>query len=88
VDMHATDLVGINGITRVLLVCTCQRGVPSRPRTVTFNIHNYTRHCAVRNVKNTVSASYIHYEISGSALHRKIQNIWTRKEVDSRKLHN
>jgi hypothetical protein len=27
VDMHATDLVGINGITRVLLVYTCQQGV-------------------------------------------------------------
>jgi hypothetical protein len=24
VDMHATDLVGINGITRVLLVYSCQ----------------------------------------------------------------
>jgi hypothetical protein len=25
--MHATDLVGINGITRVLLVYSCQQGV-------------------------------------------------------------
>jgi hypothetical protein len=30
VDMHATDLVGINGITRVLLVHTCQQGVCPR----------------------------------------------------------
>jgi hypothetical protein len=28
--MHATDLVGINGITRVLLVYTCQQGVYPR----------------------------------------------------------
>jgi hypothetical protein len=28
--MHATDLVGINGITRVLLVHTCQQGVYPR----------------------------------------------------------
>jgi hypothetical protein len=26
-DMHATDLVEINGITRVLLVYTCHQGV-------------------------------------------------------------
>jgi hypothetical protein len=30
VDMHATDLVGINGITRVLLVYTCQQDVYPR----------------------------------------------------------
>jgi hypothetical protein len=30
VDMHATDLVGINGITRVLLLYTCQQGVYPR----------------------------------------------------------
>jgi hypothetical protein len=29
-DMHATDLVGIDGITRVLLVYTCQQGVYHR----------------------------------------------------------
>jgi hypothetical protein len=29
-DMHATDLVGINGIARVLLVYTCQQGVYPR----------------------------------------------------------
>jgi hypothetical protein len=29
-DMHATDLVGLNGITRVLLVYTCQQGVYPR----------------------------------------------------------
>jgi hypothetical protein len=28
--MHAADLVGINGITRVLLVYICQQGVYSR----------------------------------------------------------
>jgi hypothetical protein len=28
--MHAKDLVGINGITRVLLVYTCQQGVYPR----------------------------------------------------------
>jgi hypothetical protein len=28
--MHATDLVGINGITRVLLVYSCQQGVYPR----------------------------------------------------------
>jgi hypothetical protein len=30
VDMHATDLVGINGITRVLLVYSRQQGVYPR----------------------------------------------------------
>jgi hypothetical protein len=30
VDMHATDLVGTNGITRVLSVYTCQQGVYPR----------------------------------------------------------
>jgi hypothetical protein len=30
VDMHATDLVGINGITLVLSVYTCQQGVYPR----------------------------------------------------------
>jgi hypothetical protein len=30
VDLHATDLVKINGITRVLLVHTCQQGVYRR----------------------------------------------------------
>jgi hypothetical protein len=29
-DMHAVDLVEINGITRVLLVYTCQQGVYPR----------------------------------------------------------
>jgi hypothetical protein len=29
-DMHAMDLVGINVITRVLLVYTCQQGVQLR----------------------------------------------------------
>jgi hypothetical protein len=29
-DMHATDLVGINGITPVLLVYSCQQGVYPR----------------------------------------------------------
>jgi hypothetical protein len=29
-DMHATDLVRINGITRVLLVYICQQGVYPR----------------------------------------------------------
>jgi hypothetical protein len=29
-DMHATDLVGINGITRVLLVYTCQQSIYPR----------------------------------------------------------
>jgi hypothetical protein len=30
VDMYAKDLVGINDITRVLLVYTCQQGVYPR----------------------------------------------------------
>jgi hypothetical protein len=30
VDMHATDLVAINGITRVLSVDSCQQGVYPR----------------------------------------------------------
>jgi hypothetical protein len=52
VDMHATDLVGINGITRVLLVYTCQQGVYPRGhvlplrlpviKTVQLNIAAYT----------------------------------------------
>jgi hypothetical protein len=29
-DMHAMDLVGINDITQVLLVYTCQQGIHPR----------------------------------------------------------
>jgi hypothetical protein len=34
--MRATDLVGINGITRVLLVYTCQQGVYPRGHILTL----------------------------------------------------
>jgi hypothetical protein len=37
-DMHATDLVGINGITRVLLVHTCQQGVYPRGHAVPLRL--------------------------------------------------
>jgi hypothetical protein len=30
--MHVQDLVGISGITRVLLVCSCQQGAHPRGR--------------------------------------------------------
>jgi hypothetical protein len=35
VDMHATHFIGINGITRVLLVYTCQQGVHPRGHVLT-----------------------------------------------------
>jgi hypothetical protein len=35
--MHATDLVGINGITRVLLAYTCQQGVYPRGHVLPFD---------------------------------------------------
>jgi hypothetical protein len=37
--MHATDLVGINGITRVLLVYTCQQGVYLEATYYPFDSH-------------------------------------------------
>jgi hypothetical protein len=36
--MHATDLVGINGITRVLLLYTCQQGVYPRDHVLPFRL--------------------------------------------------
>jgi hypothetical protein len=36
-DMHATDFVGINGITRVMLVYTCQQGVYPRGHVQPFD---------------------------------------------------
>jgi hypothetical protein len=54
VDMHATDLVGINGITRVLLVYTCQQGLyprgqllPLRPPSM-YLLHKASLNCALR----------------------------------------
>jgi hypothetical protein len=38
VDMHVTDLVGINGITRVLLLYTCQQGVYPRGHVLPLRI--------------------------------------------------
>jgi hypothetical protein len=39
VDMHASDLVGINGITRVLLVYTCQQGVFAQGHILPLRLH-------------------------------------------------
>jgi hypothetical protein len=36
--MRARDLVGINGITRVLLVYTCQQGVYPRGHVLPFRL--------------------------------------------------
>jgi hypothetical protein len=47
-DMHATDLVGINGITRVLLVYTCQQGVYPRGHVLPLKTPNAV--CIVLNV--------------------------------------
>jgi hypothetical protein len=41
VDMHATDLVGINSITRVLLVYTCQQGVHPRGHVLPLRLPPY-----------------------------------------------
>jgi hypothetical protein len=41
VDMHATDLVGINGISRVLLVYSCQQGVYPRGHVLPLRILNF-----------------------------------------------
>jgi hypothetical protein len=38
--MHATDLVGINGITRVSLVYTCQQGVYPRDHILPLRLPN------------------------------------------------
>jgi hypothetical protein len=38
--MHATDLVGINGITRVLLVYTCQQGIYLRGHVLPLRLPN------------------------------------------------
>jgi hypothetical protein len=40
VDMHATDLEGINGITQVLLVYTCQQGVYRRGHVLPLRLPN------------------------------------------------
>jgi hypothetical protein len=39
--MHATDLVGINYITRVLLVYTCQQGVYPRGHVLPLRLTPY-----------------------------------------------
>jgi hypothetical protein len=41
--MHATDLVGINDITRVLLVYTCQQGVHPRGHVLQTDRHTQLR---------------------------------------------
>jgi hypothetical protein len=44
VDMNVTDLVGINGITRVLLVYTCQQGVYPRGHVPPLRLQNIAYH--------------------------------------------
>jgi hypothetical protein len=39
VDMHAKDVVGINGITRVLLLYSCQQGVYPRGHVLPLRLH-------------------------------------------------
>jgi hypothetical protein len=50
-DMHATDLVGIDGITRVWLVYTCQPGVDPRghvlPLRLPLLIHTVCKVCSL-----------------------------------------
>jgi hypothetical protein len=42
--MHATDLVGINGVTPVLLVYTCQQGVHPRGHLLPFDSHQWSHY--------------------------------------------
>jgi hypothetical protein len=75
--MHVQDLVGISGITRVLLVCSCQQGAHPRSRPIplapTMTIKLYNLLCLtlllrknpfflVVYVKATTAVSYsVHY---------------------------
>ena len=45
-DMHVWDLVGTSGITRILLICTCQQGVYPRghPTPLASNALIYNSH--------------------------------------------
>jgi hypothetical protein len=60
--MHATDLVGINNITRVLLVYTCQQGVYPRglllPLRLPLDVHSANERCQAGGgyVKGTVNS--------------------------------
>jgi hypothetical protein len=50
--MHATDLVEINGITRVLLVYTCQQGVYPRGHVLPFRLPVlWLQLCKISNLK-------------------------------------
>jgi hypothetical protein len=74
VDMHATDLVGINGVTRVLLVYTCQQGVYPRGHvlplsfpcnnTVFFTVH-ITGNIVVAVIINPTRATCSDFSSSG-----------------------
>jgi len=59
VDMHATDLVGINGITRVLLVYTCQQGVYPRGHVLPLRLPIYVKAELKSNISETSSVSII-----------------------------
>jgi hypothetical protein len=50
VDMHATDFVEINGVTRVLLVYTCQQGVHPRGHVLPLRLPR-----CMNNIKNNDS---------------------------------
>jgi hypothetical protein len=79
--MHATDLVGINGITRVLLVYTCQQGVyprrhvlPLRLPSTTLSTTNPTRadsgsnlgHRCERSATNRLSHGIVWHLVMGT----------------------
>jgi hypothetical protein len=59
--MHATDLVGINGITRVLLVYTCQQGVYPRDDVLPLRLPFFTitYEIPVAHVRATCPANLI-----------------------------
>jgi hypothetical protein len=60
--MNATDLVAINGITRVLLVYSCQQGVYPRghvlPLRLPRDLFNDTKFCILSPITYTVQAEF------------------------------
>jgi hypothetical protein len=60
VDMHATDLVGINGITRVLLVYTRQQCVYPRDHVLSLRLPwILNRHLYFLNIKKRIIRNYL-----------------------------
>jgi hypothetical protein len=57
--MHATDLVGINGITRVLLVYICQQGVYPRGHVLPLRLQNIAYHICEKLVTEADELNYM-----------------------------